>query len=259
MSARRRDNPTAAMSVGAHLQELRKRLVLVLVGLGVGTAAGWYLYEPVLEFVQRPLTELSSGNPQLNFQTVGAAFELQLRVAFWAGLILTSPWWIYQIGAFIGPGLKRAERRTALAFGAVGVLLFGAGSVCGVLVVPRAVGALVSFVPDGAATLLSAGSFVTFYMYLVLAFGLSFLLPEILVALNFLGVLRARTMLRGWRWAVVVAFVFAAMINPVPNPLPMIVQALGLVLLFFVAVGISALRDRAVRRRTAPARAAEPS
>ncbi len=241
------------MSVGAHFQELRKRLVLVLVGLAVGTVAGWYLYEPVMDYVQRPLTELGAGNPQLNFQTIGAAFELQLKVAFWVGALVSSPWWIYQIGAFISPGLKRAERVHALAFGAVGVLLFGAGAVSGVLVVPRAVDALVSFVPDGAATLLSAGSFVSFYMYLVLAFGLSFLLPEILVALNFLGVLSARTMLRGWRWAIVVAFTFAAVINPVPNPVPMIIQALGLVALFFLAVGVSALRDRAARRRRAPA------
>jgi len=248
---RRRDNPTAAMSVGAHFKELRKRLVLVLVGLGIGTTVGWYLYEPIMEFVQRPLTELGSANPQLNFQTIGAAFELQFRVAFWAGVILSSPWWIYQIGAFIGPGLKRAEKRTAFAFGAVGVLLFGAGAVAGVLIVPRAVGALISFVPDGAATLLSAGSFVTFYMYLVIAFGFSFLLPEILVALNFLGVLSARTMLHGWRWAVVVAFTFAAVINPVPNPVPMIIQALGLIVLFFLAVGVSAMRDAGVRRREA--------
>lgn len=238
------------MSVGAHLRELRKRLVLVLLGLAVGTTAGWFLYEPVMAFLQEPLTDFG-GSSQLNFQTIGAAFELQLKVAFWAGAILSSPWWIYQLGAFIGPGLKRGEKIHALAFGAAGIVLFAAGAVSGALVVPRAVTALLSFVPDDAAALLSATSFVSFFMYLVLAFGLSFLLPELLVALNFLGVLPVRTMLRGWRWAVVVAFTFAAMINPLPNPVFMVGQALALVGLYLLAVGVAALREAALRRRTA--------
>ncbi|WP_251840324.1 twin-arginine translocase subunit TatC [Oceanitalea stevensii] len=259
MRSRRRANPERAMSVGAHLRELRKRLVLVLLGLAVGTTAGWFLYEPVMAFLQEPLTEISGGSSQLNFQTIGAAFELQLKVAFWAGAILSSPWWIYQIGAFIGPGLKRGERFHALAFGAAGIVLFAAGAVSGVLVVPRAVTALLSFVPDDAAALLSATSFVSFFMYLVLAFGLSFLLPEVLVALNFLGILPARTMLRGWRWAVVVAFTFAAMINPLPNPVFMIGQALALVGLYLLAVGVAALREAAQRRRAARADAPAPA
>lgn len=249
MSRRRRINPHGEMSVGAHVRELRKRLVLVLIGLAVGTVIGWFLYEPVMAFIQQPLAELSGRNPQLNFQTIGAAFELQLKVAFWAGAILSSPWWIYQIGAFIGPGLKRGEKIHAAAFGVAGLVLFAGGAVSGALVVPRAVAALLSFVPEDAASLLSAGSFVSFFMYLVLAFGLSFLLPEILVALNFLGVLPVRAMLRGWRWAVVVAFTFAAMINPLPNPVFMILQALGLVGLYLLAVAVSALRERLVRRR----------
>lgn len=248
------------MSVGAHLRELRKRLVLVLLGLAVGTTAGWFLYDPVMAFLQAPLAELGDADSRLNFLTIGAAFELQLKVAFWAGAMLSSPWWIYQIGAFIGPGLKRGEKVHALAFGAAGIGLFTAGAVSGVMVVPRAVTALLSFVPDDAAALLSANSFVSFFMYLVLAFGLSFLLPEILVALNFLGVLPARTMLRGWRWAVVVAFTFAAMINPLPNPVFMVLQALALVGLYLLAVGVAALRERLLRRRSmradAPATAA---
>lgn len=250
MSSARADNPERVMSIGAHLRELRKRLVLVLVGLAVGTTAGWFLYGHVMELIQCPLRELDGHHAQLNFQTIGAAFELQLKVAFWAGVLLSSPWWIYQIGAFIGPGLKRGEKIHALAFGGAGIVLFGAGAAAGVVVVPRAVGALLSFIPADAAALLSASSFVSFFIYLVLAFGMSFLLPEILVALNFLGVLSVRGMLRGWRWAVVVAFTFAAVLNPMPNPAPMVLQALGLVALYLLAVATCALREAAVRRRT---------
>lgn len=248
MKSRKATNPDGAMSVAGHFQELRKRLMLSLLGLAVGMTIGWSLYEPVMEFIQRPLIELSGSNTQLNFQTIGAAFELQLKVSFWVGVILSSPWWIFQIGAFIGPGLKRGEKIHAISFGLVGMLMFGLGAVAGALFVPRVVAVLLSYIPDDAAALLSAVSFVNFYMYLVLAIGLSFLLPVILVALNFLGVLSVRAMLRGWRWAVVVAFVLAAVLNPMPDPLPMILQALVLVGFYFMAVGVSALRERRLRR-----------
>lgn len=257
MTAARRGNRQRAMSIGAHLRELRKRLALALVGIVAAMVVGWFLYPQVMELIQRPLTRLSGANPQLNFQTIVAAFELQLRVAFGLGLIIASPWWLYQIGAFIGPGLKRGEKIHAVAFGAVGALLFSSGAAAGVLVVPRAVSALTSFVPEGAATLVSADSYVSFTMYVVLAFALSFLLPELLVALNFLGLLSARAMLRGWRWAVVACFTFAAIINPLPSPVPMILQALGMLALYLLAVGIAALHERRRRRATDKADPAE--
>ena len=91
--------------------------------------------------------------------------------------------------------------------------------------------------------LLQADAYIQFYIRLVLAFGISFLIPEILVMLNFLGVLSARTMLKGWRWATMVAFIFSAIANPLPTPWPVILQASALLALYFLAVGIAALHD----------------
>ncbi|WP_350257713.1 twin-arginine translocase subunit TatC [Scrofimicrobium sp. R131] len=237
------------MTVLAHLKELRKRLLLILLGLLVGTIVGWFFTMPVLEYIQRPLLQLTDANPRLNFQTIGGAFDLRLRVAFWTGAILSSPWWILQIGLFVWPGLRRKERLHALGFGVAGVILFGAGVVAGIKVVPQAIDILVSFLPGGAEMLLRADSYLSFYMTLVFAFGFSFLLPEILVALNFAGILPAKAMLKAWRWAVLVAFVIAAIINPIPNPIPMIIQAFGLIALYLVAVGISWWRERIIRKR----------
>lgn len=239
------------MSVPSHLKELRKRLILIIVGLLIGTVVGWFFTMPILDFVQKPLTELTEATPKLNFQTLGGAFDLRLRVAFWASILLTSPWWILQIGLFVWPGLRRGERLHALAFGVAGVVLFGAGVFAGIQVVPKAIQILVSFIPKDAEMLLRADSYIGFYMLLVFAFGFSFLLPEILVALNFAGILSSRAMLRAWRWAVVVAFVIAALINPIPNPIPMIIQAFALIALYLLAVGISALRERIVKKREA--------
>lgn len=241
---RRAPNPDGRMTVYAHIKELRKRLLLIIAGLLVGTIGGWFLTGPVLTFVQQPLLELADSTPRLNFQTLGGAFDLRLRVAFWTGALLTSPWWILQIGLFVWPGLRRSERLHALAFGLTGVVLFAAGVFAGIKVVPHAIKILVSFIPDDAEMLLRADSYIAFYMTLVFAFGLSFLLPEILVALNFAGVLSAKTMLKGWRWAILVAFIIAAIINPIPNPIPMIVQAFGLISLYLLAVGISFWREK---------------
>ncbi len=251
MTGSLKTNPEQRMGVLQHLRELRKRLLLAVIGVAVGGAVGWFLFDPVMAYLQRPLQSLTGRDPQLNFQTIGAAFDLRVTVAIWLGVIISSPWWILQIAMFIGPGLRRSEKMYAAAFGSAGVLLFLAGSFAGLLVIPQAVDVLLAFTPQDAATLLRADSFVSFCMHLVLAFGFSFLVPELLVALNFVGIVSVRSMLRAWRWAVVLCFTFAAIINPLPSPIPMILQALALLALYFLAVGISALHERHVRRRVA--------
>lgn len=239
------------MSVVAHLMELRRRLIWALVGIGIATIPGWIFVDKILSFMQRPLVHMNEAGlhtAQLNFQTIGGAFDLRMRVALAAALLLSSPWWLAQIGMYIWPGLKRKERLHVAAFGIVGVVLFLGGAYAGITMVPQAIQILMTFVPTDAAVLLRADSYLNFYMALVFAFGFSFLLPEFLVALNFAGVLSARVMLKGWRWAVVLSFALAAFINPIPNPIPMTIQALGLIALYFLAVGISAWKDTLRRR-----------
>lgn len=231
------------MRITEHLEELRKRLLWVSAGIVVASVVGWFLSEPVLYWMQEPLREASGSKPQLNFQTIGAAFDLKLRVSLWLGVLLSSPWWIFQLMAYIFPGLKSREKLYLSSFGLTGILLFGLGAWSGILVVPKAVDILNSFTPEGAVVLLRADSYLTFFMRLVLAFGLSFLLPEVLVVLNFVGVLKARMMIKGWRWAVVATFTFAAIANPLPTVTPMIIQGSILMLLYLLAVGISAVHD----------------
>jgi sec-independent protein translocase protein TatC len=187
----------------------------------------------------------------LNFQTISAAFDLKIKLALWLGALVSSPWWIYQLAAFIGPGLKRREKLHTAVFGVVGAALFLAGAFAGVQVAPRAVTILVSFVPEQGAALLTASSYVNFFTYLVLAFGLSFLLPELLVGANFLGLIGFRALVRGWRVAVVAAFAFAAVINPMPSPVPMIIQALGMLALYYLAVLVAYIHDRRAAKRQA--------
>lgn len=232
------------MSVFGHLKELRKRLLLALLGISVGAVGGWLLFDPIMDYITGPLLDMEDASTVINFPTIGGGLDLKMRVALWAGVLISSPWWIYQLGAFIMPGLKRREKIYTVAFGAVGVVLFAAGAASGVMMIPRAVEILQSFVPSEAFSFLQADTYVDFYLRLVLLFGVSFLLPEILVVLNFLGVLSSKAMLKGWRWAVLIAFTFAAIANPLPSPWPMIMQAMVLIFLYLLAVLISWIRER---------------
>ncbi|WP_341463087.1 twin-arginine translocase subunit TatC [Mobiluncus mulieris] len=229
------------MTIAAHLKELRRRLIFALLGIAAASIGGWFLYELALAHITAPMRDI--GGAELNFQTIGAALDLKLRVTLWLGILMSSPWWIYQTLAFLWPGLKNRERSWLAVFGFFGVVLFAGGAVFGDWTAPRAVQILASFTPPEAVMLLSADSYIHFYIRLVIAFGLSFLIPEILVMLNFVGVLRARQMLKAWRLAVMVALVFSAIANPLPTPWPILLQAGALLTLYFGAVGISALHD----------------
>ena len=242
-----RRDPEARMSVLGHLREARRRVLWALVGVVAGAIGGWFLVDPVMDFMLAPLHEIAGPKTQINFQTIGAAFDLKLQISIWLGVLISSPWWIFQILAFVAPGLKRREKRWLALFGVAGIALFAAGAACGVWVAPKAVSILQSFVPDGAYSLILASSYVTFYMRLVIAFGISFLAPEVLVMLGALGLVSAKTMLKGWRWATMIAFIFAGVANPLPSPWPMVVQALILLGLYFLAVLITWLLQRGRR------------
>ena len=247
------------MPLGDHLRELRRRLVWAVLGILVGAVGAWFLYEPVLSAMMAPLEKISEQGQQagLNFGTVGSAFDLKMQVALFLGLFISSPWWITQLWMFITPGLTKKERLYSVSFILAGALLFVAGGALGWLVLPRAVQVLTSFTPGDALNLMDARTYLGFFMRVVITFGVAFLVPLIMVGINFLGLVSARTYLKGWRWAVLAGFVFAAFANPLPDAWSMIAMALVICSLYFLALGVCFLRDRHVARRRRAAAAAE--
>ncbi|MBO9556165.1 twin-arginine translocase subunit TatC [Cellulomonas sp.] len=242
------------MPLRAHLAELRRRVFFAALGLVVGAAVGWWLYDPVFEALQMPLQHVAElrGNDELvalNFAGIATSFDMKLKVSFFLGVILSSPWWIYQLWAFITPGLTRKERHYAIGFLAAAVPLFLAGTALAWWALPNAVELLTGFTPQGSANLIDAQTYLSFVMRLILAFGLAFLLPVVMVALNFAGIGRAATWRKGWRWAVLIAFVFAAVMTPTPDAITMIAVAVPICLLYFAALVICTAHDRRVDRR----------
>ena len=242
------------MPLREHLRELRNRVVLALVGLLVGAVAGWIAYEELFAALQAPVVELAREQDRvtaLNFNGVAAPLDMKIKVSLFAGAIASSPWWIYQLWAFITPGLTRRERWHTLAFLAAAVPLFLAGAALAWVTLPQAVGLLAGLTPDDAVNFIEAPVYLTFIMRMVLAFGVAFLVPVVMVALNAAGVVRASTLRGGWRWAVLLAFVFAAIATPTPDVVAMITLAVPICLLYAVALVVCVLTDRRRDRRTA--------
>lgn len=248
------------MPLRAHLVELRNRLLVSAVTVCITAVIGWFLYDDpavpqrfqVLDLLTRPLTsyaEESGRDVGLNFSSITTPFDLKLKVSLWVGVILASPMWIYQLFAFITPGLTRKERWYAVGFLAVSVPLFLGGIVLAYLVLPNAVRFFLGLTPDNILNLAQIDLYITFVTRIMLGFGIAFLLPVVMVALNFLGVLGGRAMLKGWRVAIVACFVFAAVASPTPDIGVMFALAMPMIVLYLLAVAVALVNDRRRRRR----------
>lgn len=238
------------MPLREHLREARRRTMFAAIGVLVGAAIGWALYEPVFAALQAPILAVNDEGrtAALNFEGVATSFDIRIRVAFFVGIIVASPWLLYQTWAFVAPGLTPNERRRSLAYFAAGVPLFVGGVLLAWWVLPHAVYLLTDFTPSGSVNFINASQYLGFVMQLTLAFGVAFLLPLAMVALTALGLVRARTWGRGWRWAVLLVFVFAAIATPTPDAISMILLALPICGLYVGALGVCVLLDRRAGR-----------
>jgi len=236
------------MPLGEHLRELRRRIMLAAAGILVGAIGGWILYPYLFDQMVAPVEAIGG---ELNFTTVGQAFDLRIQVAIVLGIFITSAWWIGQLWLFVAPGLTRTEKGYALGFVLTGAALFIGGGALAWWILPHAVEILTSFTPEVAQNFLTAREYFSFFTKVIVVFGVAFLLPEAMVGLNFLGVVRARTFLKAWRWAVLLAFAFTAIANPLPDVWSMIIMGGSISALYFVAIGICFLRDRYTDKRRA--------
>jgi sec-independent protein translocase protein TatC len=254
---RRPRDPEGRMPLREHLRELRQRLLKAGLAVLIGGVVGWFLYPPVYEALQRPIIELAAQRHgdlvTLNFEQVATSFNLRLRMSIYIGLVVSSPVWLYQLWAFVVPGLTKREKRYSMAFVAAAVPLFLVGIGLAWLVLPNAVRFLTDFTPKGTSNIINASDYFTFVLQIMLAFGIAFVIPLLLVGLNMAGVVRAVTLAKAWRVAVFFCFLFAAIASPTPDAGSMLALAFPMVGLYMIAVGIAFLNDRRRAKRAAAA------
>jgi sec-independent protein translocase protein TatC len=242
------------MSLGSHLRELRIRLSWSAAFLVVGTVIGWFLFEPVFKILQAPLLEVTKARgieAIVNFGTVVSAFDLRIQVSIFLGVLITSPFWLYNLWAFVSPGLKTRERRFTLGFVFSSVPLFLTGAYIAWTSLPSFVVVLIGFTPEGSSNVINASEYILFAIRIVLVFGLAFVMPVLLVLLNFANLLTGMAILKGWRLAVFVIAVVSALATPTADPMSMFLLMGPLSALYFVAVGVSVLNDKRRARRDA--------
>ncbi len=243
------------MSLKEHLLELRKRLVIAAAALVVGMIVAAIITDPVIHWLTEPIRiiadERGDDFAALNFGTVTAAFEMRVRIAFSIGIFLSAPVWLWQIWAFVMPGLTRKEIRYTIGFVAAAIPLFFGGCYLGLLITPHIIEVMWSLTPQGGVNFYSAAEYYDFIFKLMIVIGVAFVLPVFLVALNLAGIMSGKGILNGWRVAVIVATVFAAVATPAYEVTSMLLLAGILVVLYFAAAGVSLLFDRRKRKREA--------
>ncbi|HIZ98332.1 MAG TPA: twin-arginine translocase subunit TatC [Candidatus Janibacter merdipullorum] len=253
------------MPLKEHLLEFRNRLMVAAAAIIIGAVVGWILYDGVtirgwhyagvyeqltLPFKEYEAIARAEGNSEalvsLNFANATSAFSTRFGISIFTGIIISSPVWVWQIWAFILPGLTKREKRLSLGVFATAMPLFLTGCAFAYYTLPKALIILFGFTPeDGTSSnIQQASDYFTFVTRFILAFGLAWLLPVFLVGLVSIGIMSGKTLLKSWRVAILLIFIASAIITPTPDPFTMFLLAGPLCVLYFGAVGIALLIDR---------------
>lgn len=246
------------MPLGDHLRELRKRLFIAAAAVVIGMVVGLIFYDPLLNLFVGPfqettdrLAEEQNLDAVINFDGIADPFTIPLRLAILSGIVFAAPVWIYQLWAFIVPGLYGHEKRWAAAVMVTAVPLFLAGVVLCYWLLPKGLTVLLGFTPEGVSNFVSFSRYFSFVVRLLLVFGIAFLLPVFVVLLNAVGVFSGAALASARRWIIVGVFVFAAVATPTGDPITMLMLAVPMWLLFETSVLVCRLNDRRRARNEA--------
>jgi len=259
-----RHNPEGSMPLMEHIRELRNRIFKALLFIAAGAIAGWYLYPHIWHFIEAPYCRLTlhshvqveGGTRNCNLFVTGIfdAFFLRLKIAIIAGVILSSPLWLYQLWAFLAPGLYARERRWAYFFAGSAIPLFALGGTLAYFAMTKGLHFLLELVPGGVTPIITINTYLGYAIAMLTIFGIAFELPLAFVLLNVAGVLTHQRFAKWRRMIIFAVFLFAAVATPSPDPISMLLLAVPCVVLVEAAELFSFFNDR----RRARALAANP-
>lgn len=242
------------MSLMAHLVELRNRLLKVAIAVVLGAIVGWLLFDPVFNLLTRPIVDLCKHHECLleggKIQNLDPLDPLttRMKLAAYIGIGIAMPVILWQVWRFIAPALYANERRYTLAFVGPALVLFVTGAVLAYFILPVSLNWLQGVGGPKFVAAYDSGKFVTLIGWMMLAFGIAFEFPIVLVALMAMGALRPRTLLRNWRYAVAIIIVFTGVITPSADPFTFLFMAGPMLVLYFASIGVGVLMERARAR-----------
>jgi sec-independent protein translocase protein TatC len=225
----------------AHLQELRKRLIFSFIAVGVGFILCYAFADSIFSILAAPLTnELMPKGGSLIFTGVAEAFFTYMKMALIAGIIVTSPFILYQIWAFVAPGLYQKEKKYVIPFVLGGSLFFVLGILFGYYVaIPVGFKFLLGYATDIIKPMPSMKEYLSFSLKFLLACGLIFEFPVVLVLLSMIGIIDAKMLARQRKYAILLIFIFAAVVTPSPDMISQVLMALPLVGLYELSILLS--------------------
>ncbi|WP_460746259.1 twin-arginine translocase subunit TatC [Nocardiopsis oceani] len=237
-----------------HLRELRNRLAKVMIILGLGAVVGFIFYDQVWDFLTEPYCSLPAsqvvdgGGCSLIVTGPFDAFFVAFKVWLLVGALVTGPFWLYQLWAFVAPALHGREKKYAYIFAPLAGILFVVGAGLAYTITALALQMLFGFLPDEADPFLTIGEYLNYMLIMMVMFGLGFVLPLLVVLLNIVGVLTHAAIAKWRRVIIFCAFLIAAIVTPA-EPISMLALAIPLVVLFEIAELFCFFNDRRKRRK----------
>ena len=221
----------------SHLDELRKRIIRILIAVGVVFFACYYFKEYLFKVITQPLMDVLPKNSHMIYTGLPEAFFIYMKIAFFASLLLTSPYIFFQIWRFIAPGLFPAERKLVLPFVFSSTFLFLSGILFGYyLALPPAFEFFVAFSSDTLKPMISFKEYLSFALKMLLAFGISFELPVFIFFMAKLGIVNAQMLRKQRRYAILIIFIVAAILTPSPDAFSQIIMAIPLMVLYEISI-----------------------
>jgi sec-independent protein translocase protein TatC len=236
----RATNPDGRMPLFDHIKELRNRIVKALLAAVIGSIIGWFTFKYVWNFIQTPYCRLhlSTGIPgheheacSLYMTGIFDSLFLHLKIAIITGIVLSSPVWLYQLWAFLAPGLYSRERRWAYFFGGSALPLFGIGGTIAYFAMTKGLHFLLGLVPHNVIPIITINTYLGYALAMLVIFGIAFELPLLFVLLNVVGLLTHERFRKWRRMIIFLIFAFAAVFTPSPDPISMLLLAVPCVVL----------------------------
>lgn len=244
------------MPLTEHLRELRSRFIKSGIAIVIGMVIGWIYYAEIFAWISEPFTDVIAAakadgqDVVLALTGVADPFVLQIQVSAVAGIALSSPVWLYQLWRFVTPGLHRNEQKWAIGFAAAATPLFAAGITLAYFVLPYGLEILLGFTPNNVENIIAVDRYLSFFLRTIMVFGVGFLTPLLVVLLNFAGILSGKRLVSWWRWIIFTVLVFSAIATPTGDPINLMLLAGPILILVYIAVGISLLNDRRRARKS---------